>query len=1097
VRVRTLRSAAVLLANTTSVECAGPLLVELGLSDETVPLDNETRERLGVTPELELAHMALGPGSMRGLVANLTGDHSLRDTITRLAARFSSRTPHVLWVLVIIHRDLGQIAIACWYPGRAAPRAVALVASQQQVVDSDSETLCALCAAANDSDIATHARWLEILGRETVSRNFFRAMQGSVTQLAASLAPAVSLKPAAELAVLYLSRLVFLSFVETKGWLNGDHAFLANQFADCMVSGGRYHARVLAPLFFGTLNTRPAKRAQRSRAFGKVPFLNGGLFARSALERSHSGSVFADEALGDVFGQLLTRYRFTAREDGSVWSEAAVDPEMLGKTFESLMAAPDRKTTGAFYTPQTLVEQLTTSALASAIGARGIPAESIAGALGGELPSVDHREKILEASEQFRVLDPACGSGAFLVHFLERLAALRIHLGDPRPVHVVRREILTRSIFGVDVNPTAVWLCELRLWLSMAIENPERNPMRVAPLPNLDRNIRVGDSLAGGSFSASNGIPQSKRITLLRARYSRTVGRRKRIVARMLDQLERDCAVAALDRSIVGLTHERRELIVAARSPDLFGERRRAIPLVARRLADLRASCRSAQVARRVLLRGGALPFSFDTQFADVGAAGGFDIVIGNPPWVRLHHVGQQAKDLFAREFIVFRESAWLAGAQAAAAGRGFAAQVDLSALFIERSIALARVGGTVALLVPAKLWKSLSGGGVRTHLLQQAEIAELHDMTESRQLFDAAVYPSVIVARRKLRPSRPTSLDLALTEETLSDATLSDETCQEQRSRTGIAVVHRRTSAVHWPLDSKRLSFDTSPGSPWLIMPPPVREAFDRLIHIGIPLSETRIGRPMLGVKTGCNEAFVVTPESNSAGVGSDELTIVRSSEAAAPVERRLLKPLHRGESIRPWKLSDSPEQIIWTHDDRGPVPRLPPNAFHWLARWKRHLQARSDAHGNAPWWTIFRTESAGCALPRVAWSDFGRCPRAAVIEANDPTVLLNSCYVVRCNDIADAWTLAALLNSPVVAAWLNALAEPARGGYRRYLGWTVSLLPLPADWAAARERLAPLAEQAVNGRPPDADTLLRTVLGAYGLRECEIEPLLLWNFP
>jgi len=606
--------------------------------------------------------MSLGPGSMRALVASLSGSHPIRETITRLAARFSARTPHVLWVLVIIHRDARQIAIACWYAGRTTPRTVALVASQQQVVDSDSETLCALCAAASDSDIATHSRWLEILGRETVSRNFFRAMQASVTQLAASLVPGVATQPATELAVLYLSRLVFLSFIETKGWLNGDHAFLANQFADCMVAGGRYHTRVLAPLFFGTLNTRPANRAQRSRAFGRVPFLNGGLFARSAVERSHAGCVFSDEALGDVFGQLLTRYRFTAREDSSVWSEAAVDPEMLGKTFESLMAAPDRKTTGAFYTPQALVEQLTTSALASAISAVGVPAESIIGALAGELPSTDHRRRILAASERLRVLDPACGSGAFLVHLLERLAALRVHLGESRPIHAVRRDILTRSIFGVDVNPTAVWLCELRLWLSMAIENPERDPMKVTPLPNLDRNIRVGDSLAGGSFHGLDNLPRPARITSLRARYSRTVGRKKKIVGRMLDQLERDCAIGVLSAAIVKLTLERRELLGAVRSPDLFGERRHALPSVRLQLAQLRESGRSAQSARRTLLRGGALPFAFDTQFADVGAAGGFDIIIGNPPWVRLHHVDQHAKDLFAREFVVFRESAWQAG---------------------------------------------------------------------------------------------------------------------------------------------------------------------------------------------------------------------------------------------------------------------------------------------------------------------------------------------------------------------------------------------------------------------------------------------------
>jgi hypothetical protein len=1029
--------------------------VELGLSDELVSLDGDTREKLGVTPEIESPHMTSGPGSMRGLVAILSGDRSIRNTITRLAGRFSSRTPHILWVLVIIHRDLRQISIACWYPGRTAPRAVALVASQQQVVDSDSETLCALSAAASDSDIATHSRWLEILGRETVSRNFFRAMQASVSQLAASLAPAVANKPATELAVLYLSRLVFLSFIETKGWLNGDHAFLANQFADCIVAGGRYHAKVLAPLFFGTLNTRPPNRAQRSRAFGKVPFLNGGLFARSALERSYAGCVFSDEALGDVFGQLLTRYRFTAREDSSVWSEAAVDPEMLGKTFESLMAAPDRKTTGAFYTPQSLVEQLTTSALVSAITAKDLPAESVIGALAGELPSAHHRKLILEASERLRVLDPACGSGAFLVHLLERLASLRIHLGEPRPVHVVRREILTQSIFGVDVNPTAVWLCELRLWLSMAIENPERNPALVAPLPNLDRNIRIGDSLAGGSFAESNGMPQPSRITSLRARYSRTVGGRKKVVARMLDQLERACAVGALDRTVARLTNERRELLCAVRSPDLFGERRRVAPAVVRQLSELRETCRSAQSARRALLRGGALPFAFDAQFADVGAHGGFDVVIGNPPWVRLNNVDPRARDLFARDFVVFRESAWQAGAKAAAAGRGFAAQVDLSALFVERSLALACEGGTVSLLVPAKLWRSLSGGGVRTHLLQRTEIAELHDMTESRQLFDAAVYPSVIVARRK-SPARPS---------------------RESSSSPGIAVVHRRESAIHWPLDAAHLSFDASPGSPWLVMPPAVREAFDRVRKAGVPLVESPIGRPLLGVKTGCNEAFVVTPE------------------ATGLVEECLLRPLHRGESIRPWKLRAPPERIIWTHDDRGPLSRLPPHAAQWLGKWKRELEARSDARGSGPWWSIFRTESAASSSPRVAWSDFGRRPRAAVLEAGDTTVLLNSCYVARCSDATDAYTLAVLLNSPIVAAWLNALAEPARGGYRRYLGWTVSLMPLPTDWSAARDKLAPIADRAINGSPPDADTLLAAVLKAYHLRERDVEPLLLWN--
>jgi hypothetical protein len=301
----------------------------------------------------------------------------------------------------------------------------------------------------------------------------------------------------------------------------------------------------------------------------------------------------------------------------------------------------------------------------------------------------------------------------------------------------------------------------------------------------------------------------------------------------------------------------------------------------------------------------------------------------------------------------------------------------------------------------------------------------------------------------------------------------------------------------MHWPLDATRLSFDTSPGSPWLMMPPAVREAFDRVHRAGVPLADSPFGRPLLGVKTGCNEAFVVTPVArHSTADNGNQLRTIQSADATGLVEACLLRPLHRGESIHPWKLRPPPEQIVWTHDSLGPLARLPPHALHWLGRWKRELEARSDARVSARWWTVFRTESAASSSPRVAWSDFGRAPRAAVLHANDPTVLLNSCYVARCRDLADAYTLAALLNSPIVAAWLNALAEPARGGYRRYLGWTVSLMPLPTDWSAARDKLAPIAERAMSGSPPDADMLLAAVLKAYHLREADVEPLLLWNY-
>src|SRR5688572_13678877 len=144
--------------------------------------------------------------------------------------------------------------------------------------------------------------------------------------------------------------------------------------------------------------------------------------------------------------QLFARYRFVAREDSATWSEASVDPEMLGRAFESLMAAGERRTSGVYCTPHELVSRVTGPALAAALTAP------------------------LRQVRDLRVLDPACGSGAFLVYALERLATCWREHGDQRPLSTIRREVLARSVFGVDRSPTAVWLCELRLWLSVVIE---------------------------------------------------------------------------------------------------------------------------------------------------------------------------------------------------------------------------------------------------------------------------------------------------------------------------------------------------------------------------------------------------------------------------------------------------------------------------------------------------------------------------------------------------------------------------------------------------------------------------------------------------
>ena len=966
-----------------------------------------------------------------------------------MASRLVSRAPHLLWTIAARDIDRGQFALAACHPAKSGARVVALVAHPGQIVDSDSETVCALAAAGGESDLALHARWLEILGRESVSRRFFRALEQSVAKLAHHLSPSPSPTDAAELALLYASRLLFLSFLETKGWLDGDHGFLGNRYADCMVGGGSYQRKVLLPLFFGTLNTHPKNRSLRAHAFGRIPFLNGGLFARSPLERLHSESFFSDESLGDLFADVLTRYRFTAREDSTSWSEAAIDPEMLGRAFESLMSVSTRKTSGAFYTPQSLVVQLTRSTLSHALSNPLVSPECVASALSGEQLSRRQSQHLLSRLDPFHILDPACGSGAFLVHALEEISGLRSRLGDERAIHDIRRSVLTSSIFGVDINPTAVWLCELRLWLCMAIENPERNPLRVAPLPNLDRHIRVGDSLMSESFGSSARMIIPSRFTGLRARYSRATGPRKRSLGRMLDKAERQCAIELLESTARAAESDRKELLIASRSRDLFGKRTGAFGETRVRLAELRCLSKKARHDLKLASNGGALPFSFVTHFADTAATGGFEAVIGNPPWVRTHNLDRGSRAELRSNYSVYRGAAWQSGAESAAAGRGFSAQVDVAALFVERCVSLVRADGTVGLIVPSKLWRSLAGGGVRALLQDRTSLLEIDDLTDAKQTFDAAVYPSLIVTRRR--------------------------SCHQKKPDSQIAVrVHQKHGVAGWCADREALPFDETPGSPWILLPPDAREAFDRFSRAGTPFTESAVGRPTLGVKSGCNEAFIVTEET---------------------VESEMLRPLIRGGNMSAWRVPASGERIIWTHDESGrPMRALPARVHARLTQFRGDLENRSDARGQSRWWSLFRTEAADCSRPRVVWSDVSRSPKAALLPKGDKSVPINSCYVARCRSLDDALTLTALLNSPIVAAWLNCLAEPARGGYHRYLGWTMSILPLPSDWNYAVEILAPIASRAVDGSPPTLEQLQAKVLGAYRLSEGDVAPLMKW---
>ncbi len=1065
----TLRNAGALLAGAQTTDDLVAIAHAVGCTGEPAALDQDDRRALGIGAEVLEVRIVAGAGALRALVLSTRSTTSLRDLFTRLAAKLSTRATYGLWILVAAPREGTDVGIACWNGGRRPPRVAALVADRGHIIDSDADTLRALSAARGEDDLTTHAGWLDALGREALSRRFFRQLEGIIDGLAASTAVG---RPEARsaIALSYTSRLLFLAFLEAKGWLDGDSAFLTRTFDRAMLTGGGFHQRVLLPLFFGTLNTPVPRRSRVAVSFGRVPFLNGGLFTPTFVEKQHRALRFDDAAYGSLFGDLFAHYRFTAREESATLEEAAIDPEMLGRTFECLMATQARRSTGAFYTPHELVSRVSTfgihSALTSSLGdhlaSRVMEADPL---------TDDERKRSRTALDALTILDPACGSGAFLVHALDRVAGLRQQLGDARPTEVIRRDALTRTIFGVDVNTTAVWLCELRLWLGVVIESTETDPTRVPPLPNLDRNIRIGDSLAGPAFFDPRAIAGGAELRQLRSRYSRATGPRKQALARALDRAERLLVLRSLETQLQSVSARRRELVAMRRERDLFGARYVTPREQLLHATALKQEAAQLRAARLRVLSGGALPFSFPAQFADIGARGGFSTIVGNPPWVRPHRIAADVRETLRRDFQVARNATWLAGATAAGAGAGFGAQVDLAAMFVERSLRLLSPGGSCSLLLPAKLWRSLAGGGVRRLLATDADVVRVEDYSDAPPSFDASVYPGLLVA--KSRAGLPPS-----------DA---------PRPCVTISVVAGDRPPATWRLPANRMAWDESPGAPWLLLPSEVRHAFELMRNAGGALSESVFGRPHLGVKCGFNDAFVVRRLRER----GDEVDIAAADGRLGCVEASAIRPVVRGQDVSEWTRRENDECLIWTHDPAGgALSTLPPRVARWLGHYRRPLAARADLRGTARWWSLFRTEGARADRWRVIWSDIARAPRAAILPAHAPDVPLNTCYVAYCRDEDDAFALTALLNSPLAAAWLDALAEPARGGYRRYMGWTMSLLPIPHEWDRAREPLAALARRAtIDASVASPHALVAAALEAFDLTHAEVAPLLAWS--
>lgn len=489
-------------------------------------------------------------------------------------------------------------------------------------------------------------------------------------------------------AQMLLNRLMFLYFIQKKRWLDNNPAYLYKKFSEYYGRDPRAHS------FYSEFLIRLFQQLSNEQVkfddLGDIPFLNGGLFE---IEPFSSQLPFdlkiSNRTFRDVFDRLLEHFNFTVREDTPLDVEVAIDPEMLGRVFENLILQFERerdlrKMTGSYYTPRVIVHFMCQQSLKEYLATETQidPArlemlfelnppdqlEDWEVELLKDIVSVPEARTLRDLAKQGFVLDPAVGSGAFLVGMLHEMLTLikEMDVREHGPEYIARRnyayelkrDIIENCLYGVDILEQAVRICELRLWLSLVVDYEREAGEEVPPLPNLSYQIKQGDSLIETLFGQRvqldtltktekgrqliDEIQQEKQSYFL----TRDLKQKRQ---KELSILTKQCELAEI------LVKEKRQTL--GTSERLFGElsakEARENEEVRQRVASLDKLLRSAANAKQKAHAWleGKLPatstdinklrqelgFSFiwRLDFAEVFKENdGFDVVIGNPPYL-------------------------------------------------------------------------------------------------------------------------------------------------------------------------------------------------------------------------------------------------------------------------------------------------------------------------------------------------------------------------------------------------------------------------------------------------------------------------------
>jgi len=647
------------------------------------------------------------------------------------------------------------------------------------------------------------AAWTKAFDVERVTKKFYVEYQSLHDRFKQAACHVRNANDRPWLASVVLNRLMFVYFLQKKGFVdNGNQSYLEEKLAACKKTGkDRFYADFLALLFFEGFAKPEIKRSAAAKAIlGHIRYLNGGLFLEHRIEQEARAAGKPIDWPDDIFAAAFAFFASFSWNLNDIpgGEDNEINPDVLGYILEKYV---NQKAFGAYYTRPEITDYLCQRTIhrliLDAVNTKGKPLPGVplrnfdtVAALLKKLDENLATRLLEEILPGLALLDPACGSGAFLVAAMKTLIAiyaavfswiefhgsqtLRARLDQIRAAHpsldyFIKKSIITDNLFGVDLMPEAVEIARLRLFLALVASADKSEQLE--PLPNIDFNIMAGNSLIGLLDVKPAKFDQGKLFGLT---YEQIVADRDR-------KLETYRHTAAYAEDLTGL----RDGITAINDQaqkqlnDLLLDQFNDLDIkFEQAIWDDKKGAAGKPIKRRLAaadidrLR----PFHWAFAFSKVMRRGGFDAIITNPPWEVFEasekefleemfpemrpaeikrsdwadEFTKRVKSPTVRKAWLDRESqfahvsSWFKGAADYAHqqprdenGKVVPSKLNLFRLFVERCYRLLRDDGSFGQVIPSTLWTGRGAQGLRKLLLTKTEITGSFGFRNTKLIFD------------------------------------------------------------------------------------------------------------------------------------------------------------------------------------------------------------------------------------------------------------------------------------------------------------------------------------------------------------------------